>query len=194
MAGRRTRRRNLRPPRVAHSPAGATRAVLYEEDASTHGRQTDGSTVWRTERDTKTNDLVVRADIEIPDRRMRTTLRLLRNSDASLPASHLIEVSFHLPPDFPNGSIGNVPGLLMKTSAQTRGVPLAGLAVRMGNAAFLVGLSQEGQARNVQLLTERAWMDIPIVYGDGKRAILAIEKGASGERAFNDAMASWRTR
>jgi hypothetical protein len=89
---------------------------------------------------------------------------------------------------------GNVPGLLMKTSAQTRGVPLAGLAVRMGNAAFLVGLSQEGQARNVQLLTERAWMDIPIVYGDGKRAILAIEKGASGERAFNDAMASWRTR
>jgi hypothetical protein len=67
---------------------------------------------------------------------------------------------------------GNVPGLLMKTSAQTRGVPLAGLAVRMGNAAFLVGLSQEGQARNVQLLTERAWMDIPSSMATGSAPFL----------------------
>ena len=33
--------------------------------------------------------------------------------------------------------------------------------------------------------------DIPIVYGNGRRAILAIEKGTPGERAFADAFAAW---
>jgi hypothetical protein len=40
---------------------------------------------------------------------------------------------------------------------------------------------------------ERTWMlgDIPIVYNDGKRAILAVEKGQQGEMIFSDAMAEW---
>jgi hypothetical protein len=29
--------------------------------------------------------------------------------------------------------------------------------------------------------------DIPVVYGDGRRAIIAIEKGTPGERVFTDA-------
>jgi hypothetical protein len=45
--------------------------------------------------------------------------------------------------------------------------------------------------RNVQLLKGKEWLDIPIVYNTGKRAVLAIEKGAEGERAFKDAFAAW---
>jgi hypothetical protein len=45
--------------------------------------------------------------------------------------------------------------------------------------------------RNNELLKEQSWIDIPVVYGDGKRAIIAVEKGAPGERAFNDAFAAW---
>jgi hypothetical protein len=45
--------------------------------------------------------------------------------------------------------------------------------------------------RNVQLLKERAWFDIPIVYNDGRRAILAVEKGSPGETAFAEAFATW---
>jgi hypothetical protein len=45
--------------------------------------------------------------------------------------------------------------------------------------------------RNLQLLKERSWFDIPVVYGDGKRAIIAIEKGTPGDRAFADAFAAW---
>jgi len=30
-----------------------------------------------------------------------------------------------------------------------------------------------------------------VVYADGKRAIIAIEKGTPGERAFADAFAAW---
>ena len=45
--------------------------------------------------------------------------------------------------------------------------------------------------RNLQLLKERAWFDIPIVYNNGRRAILALEKGNPGERAFEEAFKAW---
>ncbi len=46
-------------------------------------------------------------------------------------------------------------------------------------------------ARNLLLLKERSWFDIPLVYANQRRAIIAIEKGSPGERAFNDAFAAW---
>jgi hypothetical protein len=45
---------------------------------------------------------------------------------------------------------------------------------------------------NLRLLKERDWIDIPIVYGDGRRAILAIEKGTPGKEAFAAAFAAWQ--
>jgi hypothetical protein len=38
--------------------------------------------------------------------------------------------------------------------------------------------------RDVQLMTERPWLDVPIVYSDGRRAIITVEKAAPGERAL----------
>ena len=47
------------------------------------------------------------------------------------------------------------------------------------NGFFIIGLSaEEPEAeRNEQPLKERSWFDIPIVYTNGGRAILTIEKG-----------------
>ena len=68
-------------------------------------------------------------------------------------------------------------------------MPLAGLAVKVTTNFFLIGLSSvdADMQRNIQLL-EWSWIDIPVVYGDGKRAIITIEKGTPGERAFTDAL------
>jgi hypothetical protein len=100
---------------------------------------------------------------------------------------------FNLPPDFAGGGVANVPGVLMKESEQARGVPLAGLAVKVTNGFFLIGLSavDADVQRNMQLLKDRPWFDVPIVYNNGGRAILALEKGPSGDRAFTDAFAAW---
>jgi hypothetical protein len=86
-----------------------------------------------------------------------------------------------------------VPGVLMKQAEQTRGTPLAGLAVKVTSGFFLIGLSavEADVKRNVELLKERAWFDIPVVYNNGTRAILAIEKGTPGERVFADAFRAW---
>lgn len=187
-------------PSTGQSPVAAVaqRVVLYEEDpADPQGKRYVGSAIWRTETVTPgpgaAPDLAVRADLEIPERRITMTFSLRRNSDQALPASHTIEVTFNLPADFPFGGISNVPGILMKQAEQTRGAPLAGLAVKVTSGFFLVGLSavEADMQRNLQLLKERAWFDIPIVYNNGRRAILALEKGNPGERAFEEAFKAW---
>ena len=176
----------------------AQRVVLYDEDPSDpKGRQYVGTVVWRTEpvkaAAGQKADIAVRADIEIPDRKFKMTMSFRRNTDTSLPASHTAELTFILPPDFAGGGVGNVPGILMKSNEQARGTPLAGLAVKVTDGFFLVGLSNvdADRARNLQLLKERSWFDVPLVYVNQRRAIIAIEKGAPGERAFNDAFAAW---
>ena len=92
---------------------------------------------------------------------------------------------FNLPANFHGGGIQNVPGVMMKTSEQARGTALAGLTVKVTSGFFLIGLSNAAgdKDNNIKLLKERPWLDIPVVYADGKRAILAVEKGAAGERA-----------
>ena len=190
------------PDRVGQSSSDqiapvAQRVVLYDEDPSDpKGKQYVGSVIWRTEPIKATGnqkpDIAVRADIEIPDRKFKMTMSFRRNSDTSLPASHTAELTFQ-PQDASGGGVGNVPGILMKSNEQARGTPLAGLAVKVTDGFFLVGLSNvdADRARNLQLLKERSWFDIPLVYVNQRRAIIAIEKGAPGERAFNDAFAAW---
>ncbi|HZE46694.1 MAG TPA: hypothetical protein VE087_07440 [Xanthobacteraceae bacterium] len=176
----------------------AQRVVLYDEDPSDpKGKQYVGSVIWRTEpikaSGNQKADIAVRADIEIPDRKFKMTMSFRRNTDSSLPASHTAELTFILPQDFPGGGVGNVPGILMKSNEQARGTPLSALAVKVTDGFFLVGLSNvdSERARNLQLLKERSWFDVPLVYANQRRAIIAIEKGAPGERAFNDAFAAW---
>jgi hypothetical protein len=176
----------------------AQRVVLYDEDPSDpKGKQFVGSVIWRTEQikasGNQKPDIAVRADIDIPDRKFKMTMSFRRNTDTSLPASHTAELTFILPQDFSGGGVGNVPGILMKSNEQARGTPLAGLAVKVTDGFFLVGLSNvdADRARNLQLLKERSWFDVPLVYVNQRRAIIAIEKGAPGERAFNEAFAAW---
>jgi hypothetical protein len=176
----------------------AQRVVLYDEDPSDpKGRQYVGTVVWRTEpikaSGNQKPDIAVRADIEIPERKFKMTMSFRRNTDSSLPASHTAELTFILPPDFSGGGVANVPGILMKSNEQARGTPLAGLAVKVTDGFFLVGLSnvEADRARNIQLLKERSWFDVPLVYTNQRRAIIAIEKGPPGERAFNEAFAAW---
>lgn len=185
-------------PATAPAAAVAQKVVLYDEDPSDpQGKRYVGSAVWRTETVSPgaglAPELAIRADVEIPERRMRMTWSLRRNTDKALPASHTIEVMFTLPADFSEGGISNVPGMLMKQNEQARGVPLAGLSVKVTNNYFLIGLSsiQVDKERNVQLLKERDWFDIPIVYTSGKRAILAVEKGVPGTRAFEESFRAW---
>jgi hypothetical protein len=186
------------PATQAAVPA-AQKVVLYEEDpADPNGKRFVGSAIWRTETVTpgpgQPPELAIRADVEVPERKLAMTWSLRRNTDKGLPATHTVEIMFKLPADFPSGGISNVPGILMKQAEQTRGTPLAGLAVKVTPGFYLIGLSnaETDKDRNLQLLKERAWFDIPVVYNNNRRAILALEKGTPGERVFADAFKAWK--
>jgi SPOR domain len=182
---------------LAVGPARAERAVLYDEDLSNpSGQQHVGSVVWRTDITKvpgQSDEVAISANVDIPARRFKMTLTLRRNLDKSLPASHVVDVTFDLPPDFVGGGIGNVPGVLLKSNELARGVPLAGLAVKVTDGFFMVGLSNvdADRARNLNLLLGRGWFDVPLVYSDNRRAIIAIEKGTSGAQAFKTAFTAW---
>jgi hypothetical protein len=174
--------------------AQSTSSWLYEEDpAEPRGRQFVGSAIWRTETISLGHgpELAIRADVEIPERKLGMIWSLRRNTDSRVPASHMIEMRFKLQPD---ENISNVPGMLLQSGAQS--VAFKGLVVKVIDGwFFLMGLSAVDADRehNVQLLLkERAWLHIPVVYSDGHRGILAIEKGTPGERVFAEAFAAWR--
>ncbi len=115
-----------------------------------------------------------------------------RYLDSPYPASHMIEIKFTLPADFPIGGISAVQPIVMKQADPKRAAPLAGLAVKVTPAFFLVGLSaiDTDMQRNLQLLKEWPWFGVQVAYSH-RRALLAIEKGAPGERAFQEAFTAW---
>ena len=161
------------------------------------GKKYTGTALWRAETVSPAAgqpvNRTIRADINIPERNMQVVWSLRRNNDKDLPASHTISIQFVLPPGFVHGGIAEIRGVLMKQAEQTRGVSLAGISVKVTNNFFLVGLlnGEADVAKNIQLLKERQWFDIAVVYTDGRRAILAVEKGNPGDKSFADAFAAW---
>src|SRR5690606_18440339 len=117
-----------------------------------------------------------------------------RNADANLPASHLMEVNFSVAESFIGGSIANLPGVLLKNEELVQGQPLTGASARIVGNSFLFALSSASDIdveNNIQLLSERDWMDLAMVYGTGRRAILTLEKGEDGQAIFEDVLAAW---
>ncbi len=188
----------INPWQKLERPVTQGKAVLYEEDqAKLNGTQFVASAVWRTEGVApgpgQQPGVVLRAEVEIPELKVRVHIALRRNDDKRLAASHTVAVAFTLPPDFPHGGISNITGILMKRGETTRGEPLNGIAVKVATNFFLIGLSSVStdMQRNIRLLKDRSWLDIPVVFSDGRRAIISVEKGIPGERAFTEAFAMW---
>ena len=47
---------------------------------------------------------------------------------------------------------------------------------------------------NMALLQNEQWIDIPIAYASGRRALMSIEKGVPGDRVFKEAIEAWKAK
>lgn len=187
------------PATSTESIAVAQRSILYEEGAGSTGAGTasQGEVVWSVEEESDLEGrkkTVLTAAIRIPERDLTVDIRIKPNDDASLPASHLVEIKYGLPEGFSGGDVQNVPGLVMKPTEQARGDALLGASVKVSPGYFWIALSsiQSELERNIGLLRERGWIDIPMLYDNGKRGILTLEKGRSGTRAVEQAVQAWQ--
>ncbi|WP_407049943.1 hypothetical protein [Methyloraptor flagellatus] len=189
------------PPAVPSTPVPpvAQKAVLYEEgtNGQTQAQVTQGRVVWQVTREntdpTKPPVTLLKARVEIPERNISLNIVMHPNADQSFPASHLIEMKFMTPPDFDGKSIVNVPGMIMKNTEQDRGEPLTGASAKVSNGYFWIalGANPADRTKNLSLIKDRGWIDIPILYETNRRAILTLEKVGAGDRVVADAFSAW---
>jgi hypothetical protein len=136
----------------------------------------------------------VSAIVDIPDAGVSMKMLLRRNLDATLPASHTVELSFVTTPGDTGRVIRDAGLLQFKDEEAARGTPVAGLPVPVRENLFLIGLSNLSSdvERNTELLIRRNWIDLPVRMASGQRAILSFEKGPSGEQVLTRAFGLWR--
>jgi len=195
---------DLEPPAVSAAlgeeataspePAGTNlveqRAIYYFQGSEGQaGQAVDGTATW-TEI-TKDGRPAIQCTLRIVERDVTVMLTIYKNYDEALPASHLVEVQFA--GTLSESPIQRVPALVLKQTEQARGQPLAGAAVPVTNELFWIALSDDKDevARNIQLMREGSWFDIPILFGDQTRALITFEKGIPGDKVFETVMASW---
>lgn len=165
-------------------------------EASTDGRSSavpfSGTVEW-TEGVDEIGLPTLIAQASIPARNLGVTVTIRKNSDPSLPASHLMEVNFNVPDTFLGGSISSLPGVLLKNEELVPGTPLAGASARVVGNSFLFALSaaEDDAVNNLNLLRTRRWLDLAIVYGTGRNAILTLEKDQETQDLFEKVFTAW---
>jgi hypothetical protein len=181
----------------AVAPLAATQKMfLYEERLGQASPvAVPGTVLWREKTDTENGkpNPSAEAQIDIPDRKMKALISFKRNTDASLPASHIIEIVFALPKDFEEGNVDSVQRVAFKQTEQDRGNPLIAVPAKITDDFHMVALNDDAEARkvNLDLMKNRSWIDIPVTYRNGRRALITLEKGATGTAVFNKVLAEW---
>ena len=129
----------------------------------------------------------------IPARNLGVDITIRKNSDPSLPASHLMEVDFNVSDTFIGGSIATLPGILLKDEELVPGSALIGASARVVGNSFLFALSASptDAETNTELLENRRWIDLAVVYGTGRNAILTLEKDEAAQALFGKVFTAW---
>lgn len=189
------------PSAPALSSQLGQRAYLYEEGvASAPASRDDGEMVWSLDEEApeegQPREPVIKGRLDIPNRGLTMDMLIRRNTDESLSASHLIELVFKTPSDFTGGSIDTIARFVLKPSEQARGEPLIAVPVKISAGYFMIALNNLEQARdaNEKLMLDADWIDIPVSYSTGRRALVTLSKGDSGEEVFTQAFEDWKNR
>jgi hypothetical protein len=174
------------------------KAIFYEERTSTQqGTAEPGSIVWSLVQESPGGDLppepAIRAEATIPGKNIQLRMTIRRNTDQTLPASHIVEMIFLTPEGFDGGGVDNILRIAMKSSEQDAGSPLIGIPAKIADGFFLVALNdtKADEDANLTLLRGQDWIDVPVVYKTGRRALLTMEKGIPGEKVVDEALKAW---
>jgi hypothetical protein len=188
--------------------AQSERAVLI--DFNNGDRRSDGTVVWHTEQ-VKTSDgrddIAIRADVDIPGRNLKLTMLLRRNLDPSVPASHLIELTFAVPPDFIDGGMGNVFFMFLEPNEMSvAGDALMGKTFKTRvDGQYVEWLSDKPAdiCHNLATLNDNLWLAVYINGAKRPRVTtlpdypavsdqsLWFSKGEAGQRVFDAVFAAW---
>ena len=181
-------------------PVAQRAALLVQAPTSTDPQAVAtyvGTAVWRLDTvpagQGQPNTIAVRADIDIPEAKLKASFVLTKNTDDALPASHLIDIRFMPQPGSVVAGVKQIDAPQMRREDTPQGEAVAGVARAVRDNYFFVALAKSDTyvARNLDLLRARPWIDVPMLLPDNKIAKITFEKGPSGDRAFADAFSAW---
>ncbi|WP_306118819.1 MULTISPECIES: hypothetical protein [unclassified Roseitalea] len=182
----------------ADIPVGQ-RTIFYEERTSTEaGTAMQGATIWSVSQESPGGDLplepAIKAESTIPDLGLNLELTIRRNGDGTFPASHIIELFFTVPETFDGRGIADVQRITFKDTEQDPGSALIAVPAPLDTNIFLIALTDAQTAvdTNVALMRSQGWIDIPMQYVTGRRALITLEKGIAGERVFTEVFNAWQ--
>jgi hypothetical protein len=186
---------------AAEPPAIGQKMFLYEERLGQQAPTAEeGRVVWSIVRESPGEDLppepAIQADIDLPNKGISAILTIKRNADPSLPASHLIEIVFALTDAFEGSGIKSIQNFAMKQTEQDTGDSLIAVPAKITDSFFMIALNDyvEAVQLNLKLMRERNWIDLPVAYGNGRRALLTLEKGSTGAEVFDQVIRAWEAR
>lgn len=178
----------------------AQRAILYIEvpDAPQQPRTVQGRVLWRLDSDTvgpgRPVETIVRGTVEIAEAGLSLDFTIRRNTDTAFPASHIIGMRFTTSGEAANDAIREVGVPQFKLEEGERGAPLSAISSALGENLFVAALSNvpiEAE-RNLDLLRNRNWIDLPIRFASGRRGIITFEKGGAGNQTIAEALNRWQ--
>jgi hypothetical protein len=190
------------PPVTASQPAiaVANKLVLAMEgtDRPENVAVRQGVVVWRTEMVSGTQgqppQLAIKALLDVPEARLQGEMTVQRNRDPAFPASHTIQVQFTPAAGSEFGAVRNLSQIEMRQAENQPGYPLAGQGIAVMENLFLLALGQTEPAlsRNVEMMRGRPIVYIEFQGAANRRGALILEKGISGQQAFDEAFRNWQ--
>jgi hypothetical protein len=189
------------PPATQLTVAVGQKAIFYEERTNVaQGSADTGTIVWSVVQESPGGDLppepAIRAEATIPAKDLQLRMTIRRNGDPTLPASHIIEMIFLTPEGFEGGGIENILRVSLKDTEQSAGNALLGIPAKIADGFFLVALTdtKAEMDANLTLLRRDQWIDVPLVYKSGRRALITMEKGIPGDKVFDETLKAWQTK
>lgn len=169
----------------------STRAFMVLESPGNAPSQFEGRALWSFEPDAATKgEKTLRTIIAFPGADLTIDLSLSRNKDAALGASHLMMAIFEIPKGF--DPVREMSPIEWREREAQAGSVYRGSVVPVQDNAFMVTLDKAAEAANVALLKSQKWMVFEFRLANGRRGAALIEKGASGEKAAEEALKTWK--
>lgn len=180
--------------------AVAQRAILYTEDPANpqQPRAIQGRVFWRLDSESagqgRPVETIVRATIEVAEAGLALDFTIRRNTDSAFPASHIIGLRFTPAGDPAQNAVREVGVPQFKIEEGERGAPLSAINSALGDNLFVAAMSNVPVEveRNLELILNRLWIDVPVRFASGRRGIITFEKGVSGSQTLADAFGRWR--
>jgi hypothetical protein len=138
--------------------------------------------------------VAVRVEVDIPDQKMHATVTIRKNADASLPATHTIDLRTTFADGAEIKGIKDMGLPQLRKDDSPAGEAVSGVRVKINDGYYLVGLtrSDADAAHNLSLLSTNTWLDFPLLLNDDRIAKLTFEKGAVGDQVMAQALNAWK--